>query len=200
MREFVYYSATAKTTGNFGDDLMKAGRIDIACQIIIMAFFISHKIRENVKLHLIFNGQPDPPKHIEMIPQKKLFEDDSHDISKKDIGGLIRKLLYKYKPGIKNEVMPGYSIEKKSFINVVNELINDGKKIYILDKKGEDIRNIEISKNPVFIIGDHEGIPKEELKKLKKLEIKKISVGDNTYFASQALTIVQNELDRRSIE
>ena len=200
MREFIYYSQKARTTGNFGDDLMKAGRMDIACQIVIMSFFLSHKLRGNVKLHLIFNGPPDAPKHIEMFPGKRLNEDSEHDISKKDVAGLIKKLLYKYKKGIKNEVMPGYYIEKKSIIDVVNEMLDSGKEVFILDKKGEDIREIKIGKNPVFIIGDHDGIPKQELKRLKKMDIKKVSVGEEMYFASQTLTIVQNELDRRGVE
>ena len=105
MRHFVYFSQKERTTGNFGDDLMKAGRMDIACQIVIMAFFVSNAIRNNVKLHMIFNGPPDAPKHLELFPGRKLYpddEDDERDISKKDIAGLIKKLLYKYKPGIKN--------------------------------------------------------------------------------------------------
>lgn len=220
MREFIYYSSKAKTTGNFGDDLMKAGRMDIACQIVIMAFFISHKLRNNVKLHLLFNGPPDAPKHIEMFPGKKLDEDSESDISKKDVAGLIKKLLYKYKPGIKNEVMPGYFIEKKGFSNVVNEMLDEGKTLFILDKRGVDIRTIKIPENPVFIIGDHDGIPKDEMKKLKRMDkkksegffsagktdetqnfscIKKVSVGNEMYFASQTMTIVHNELDRRNI-
>ena len=44
MREFVYYSAKAQTSGNF-KDLMKAGRIDIVCNVIIQAFFLSHQMR-----------------------------------------------------------------------------------------------------------------------------------------------------------
>jgi tRNA (pseudouridine54-N1)-methyltransferase len=199
MRHFIYYSAKARTTGNFGEDLMKAGRMDIACQIVIMAFFISNAMRKNVKLHLVFNGMPDPPKHIEMFPGNKLNEDSDSFISKKDVAGLIRKLLYKYKPGIKNEVMPGYFIEKKKFIDVVNEL-GENSTVYLLDKKGEDIRTVEICENPVFVLGDHEGIPKDELRKLKRINIKKVSAGNVTYFASQTLTILQNELDRRGIE
>ncbi|MDP2925862.1 MAG: tRNA (pseudouridine(54)-N(1))-methyltransferase TrmY [Nanoarchaeota archaeon] len=202
MRHFIYFSQKARTTGNFGDDLMKAGRMDIACQIVIMAFFISNKLRDNVKLHLIFNGPPDPPKHIEMYPGKKLYPDDKNeerDISKKDVAGLLKKLLYKYRQGEKREVMPGYYIEKKSFINIINEL-GENSTVFLLDKKGEDIRTAEIPENPVFILGDHEGIPKDEMKRLKKINIKKVSVGNTTYFASQTLTIVQNELDRRGIE
>lgn len=202
MRHFVYFSQKARTTGNFGDDLMKAGRMDIACQIVIMSFFISNALRNNVKLHMIFNGPPDAPKHLELFPGKKLYpddEDNERDISKKDVASLIKKLLYKYKPGIKNEVMPGYFIEKKSFIDLINEL-GEESTVYLLDKRGEDIRTIEIGENPVFVFGDHEGIPKFEMKRLKKINIKKVSVGNTMYFASQALTIVQNELDRRGIE
>ncbi|MEM0465947.1 MAG: tRNA (pseudouridine(54)-N(1))-methyltransferase TrmY [Candidatus Pacearchaeota archaeon] len=198
VRDIIYYSASARTSGNFGNDLMKAGRMDIALQIIIMSFFISHDIRKNVRLHLIFNGPPDPPKHIELFPGEKLGKTDFF-ISKKDVAGLIKKMLYKYKPGIKNEVIPGYYIEKKSLVDLLNELSNE-REIYLLDKKGEDIRNCDIKKNPVFILGDHEGIPKDEIKRLKKLKIKKISVGETTYFASQVLTILQNELDRRKID
>jgi tRNA pseudouridine-54 N-methylase len=97
MREFVYYSKNARTSGNFDlTDLMKAGRMDIACQITIMAFFVSHHTREDVKLHLIFDGGPDPPKHIEMFPGKNFIEDEKNriDISKKDVAGLIKKILY----------------------------------------------------------------------------------------------------------
>lgn len=199
-REFIYYSERARTVGNFGDDLMKAGRIDIACQIVIMSFFVSHKLRQNVKLHLLFNGPPDAPKHMELYPGKALAENSDHDISKKDVAGLIKKLLYKYKPGINNEVMPGYFIEKKGIIELVNNMIDSGKEVFILDKRGEDIRDVKIGKNPVFILGDHDGIPKDEMKRLKKLDIKKVSIGNEMYFASQTMTIVQNELDRREIE
>jgi tRNA (pseudouridine54-N1)-methyltransferase len=198
VRDIIYYSEKARTSGNFGDDLMKAGRIDIACQIVIMSFFISNNIRNNVRLHLLFNGPPDPPKHIELFPGKD--KEQYFTISKKDVAGLLKKMLYKYKKDIKNEVFPGYFIEKKGLINVLNELNDTERTIYLLDKGGEDIRTIDIGADPVFIIGDHEGIPKNEMKRLKKMNIKKVSVGNTLYFASQTLTIVQNELDRRMIE
>ncbi len=206
MREFIYYSENARTSGNFDvNNLMKAGRLDIACQIIIMGFFVSHHMRDDVKLHMIFNGPPNSPVHIEMFPgENKQFADikGQIDISKKDIAGLIKKMLYKVKKGERKEVAPGYSVEKKNFVNLVEEMINDGKKIYILDRKGKDIRNLEDDEieNSVFIIGDQDGIPKSELKKLKKLGVEKISVGKQMYFASQTMTIIQNEMDRREFE
>jgi len=156
-----------------------------------------------VKLHLIFNGSPDPPKHLEIFPGKNLEGVEGKiDISKKDIASLFKKILYKYKKGEKTEVASGYSIEKKHFSNLVLELANQGKEIFILDKKGEDIRSAEIPKNAVFILGDQDGIPKQEFKHLKSkgVEMKKISVGPAMLFASQTMTILQNELDRREVE
>jgi len=198
MRHFIYYSRHAVTTGNFDlDNLMKAGRMDIACNVIIMAFFISHNIRDNVKIHLIFEGMPDPPKHIEMWPAKGLADIENRiDISKKDVAGLIKKILYKYRKGEKHEVFPGYWIEKKSLTKVIEELKEEGNEIFILDKKGENLRDVKIPENCVFVLGDQDGIPKKELKRLKK-SLNPISVGPKTYFASQVITIVNNELDIR---
>ena len=201
VREFIYYSATGVTSPNLiKDDLMKAGRIDIACQFILQSLFVSREIRPDTKVHLILNGPPDSPKHLEIFPGKNLEGiENKIDISKKDIAGLIRRMLYKYKKGEKIEVVPGYTVEKKSFVKLLEELHGEGKEIYILDKRGEDIRDIKISDNPVFIVGDHEGIPKNEMKWAKHIPMKKISVGPYMLFASQVVTLIHNEVDRSSL-
>ena len=188
MREFVYFSRKAATTGNF-NDLMKAGRMDIVCHVVIMSLFISNNVRNNVRLHLFFYGQPDPPKHLEIMANP--------NISKKDIAGLIKRMLFKYKPGKKTEAFENCFVEKKSLIKFVEEAKD--KNFYILDKDGENIRNVDIKENPIFILGDHEGIDKKELKRLSK-SAKKVSLGKVNYFSSQVVTILNNELDIRGIE
>lgn len=191
MRHFVYFSKQASTSGNFSD-LMKAGRMDIAIHVIIASFFLSHDFRKDAKIHLVFYGMPDPPKHIEMRVTDEL------EISKKDVASLIKKMLYKYKPGKKTEVFPECFIEKKNFLSVIDELMKQGNEIFILDKRGEDIRNVKIPENCVFILGDHEGLPKKEMKRFKNV-LTKVSIGPKIYFASQTVAIVNNELDRRGI-
>jgi tRNA (pseudouridine54-N1)-methyltransferase len=193
MREFVYFSQSARTSGNFDtNELMKAGRMDVAIHSFIQGVFLSHGFRKDAKFHFVFYGQPDPPKHIEIQVQ------DNLEISKKDVGNLIKKILYKYKPGKKTEVAPGCFIEKKSFFDVIKELQKDGKEIFLLDKKGEDIRKAKIKENCVFILGDHEGLPKKEVKRLKEIATL-VSVGNKMYFASQTVAVVNNELDYRGI-
>ena len=193
MREFIYFSQSARTSGNFDtNELMKAGRMDIAIHSFIQGVFLSHGFRKDMKFHFIFYGMPDPPKHIEI--QVK----DDLDISKKDVGNLIKKILYKYKQGKKTEVFPGCFVEKKNFFNLIEEMEKEGKEIFLLDKKGEDIRKAEIPDNCVFILGDHDGLPKKEVKRLKEM-VNLVSVGNKMYFASQTVAVVNNELDYRGI-
>jgi tRNA (pseudouridine54-N1)-methyltransferase len=197
MRHFIYFSKSARTSGNFQeDDLMKAGRMDIAIHSVISSFFLSHSYRDDVRLHLVFYGPPDPPKHIEIRVTPEL------EMNKKNVARLIKKILYKYKEGQKAEPLPGCFVEKKSLIKVVESLLEDkeGKKVFILDKRGEALRDVSIDENsePAFLIGDHDGLPKKEFRRLKDLATP-VNVGPKMYFASQVITIVNNELDVRGV-
>ncbi|MCK5321118.1 hypothetical protein KAJ38_00910 [Candidatus Pacearchaeota archaeon] len=191
MREFIYYSKSAVTSGNLiKDDLMKAGRMDIVCNVILSAFFTSNTMRMDVKFHLIFDGPPNAPQHLILESNEKM------PISKKNIAGLIKRMLYKSpnKEGLL-EIFPGASIERKSFEKVTKDLDKEGKNVLLLDGKGIDVRDSKLKGNEVFIIGDHEGFPKDKKKFLKKID--KISVGPKILFASQVITILHNEVDRQ---
>ena len=192
-REFIYFSQKARTSGNWKDnDLMKAGRMDIVCNVIIQALFLSNDIRKDVKLHLIFNGAPNPPMHLELVSSKL----EKGQISKKDVAGLIKRMLYKCKEGEKREIFPGCFIEKKSFAKLIKEFEEEDKNVFVLDGKGENIRSVDYEdlKDCVFVIGDHEGLPRKEVKKFDK-----ISIGNLIYFASQCFVIINNELDFRGV-
>jgi len=193
-REFVYFSARAKTTGNW-EDLMKAGRMDIVLNTLIHIFFVSNNFRRDTKLHLVFYGEPDPPKHIE------LKFDEKTPVSKKDLGGLLKRILFKGQgidEGKKIKAFPGCSIEKKSFLKVIKEIKKEGKKVFILDSNGKDIRDLgdEDLERAVFVMGDEEGLPKKEYNRLRKNE-NLLSLGNITYFTSQTAVLIHNEIDRR---
>lgn len=191
MREFIYYSKSAVTAGNLiKDNLMQAGRMDIVCNVIISVFFVSNAMRDDVKLHLIFDGGPNNPRHLVMESNKEM------PISKKDVAGLIKRMLYKAKDeeGLR-EIMPGCSIEKKSFEKLVKELDKEGKDVLLLKGRGKDVRDLDLKGNEVFIIGDQDGFPSDKKKFLKKID--GVSVGPKILFASQVFTILHNEIDRK---
>jgi len=193
MKHFVYFSAKGATSGKaLSGDLMKAGRLDIAIHSFIQGVFLSHDFRKDVTFHFVLYGMPDPPKHLEITVK------DGTPISKKDVSKLIQKLLYKYQKGERNEVFSGGFVERKSFLKVIEELMENDVECFILDKKGESLRKVKIPNNCAFILGDQEGLPKQEMKRLKKY-LTPISVGPKMYFASQTVAVVNNELDVRGI-
>lgn len=192
MAEFLYYSKNAVTSGSFiKDNLMEAGRMDIAINVLIAVFFLSHDIRKDVKLHLIFDGPPCPPIHILIEYDEKL------PISKKDVAGLIKRILHKApkEKGVVNNPLPGCFVEKKSFEALIKELDEQGKNVFVLDKKGEDIRDLKLKGNEVFVLGDQDGFPDDKRRLLKRID--KVSVSPKILFASQVVTIVHNEIDRQ---
>ncbi len=146
-------------------------------------------MRDDVRMHLVFEGKGGGPKHL-------VFEScEEMPISKKDVAGLIKRMLYKArdKEGL-FEVFPGASIERKSFEKVLKELDSSGKNVLLLDGKGKDVRSLDLE-DAVFVIGDHEGFPKDKKRFLKMID--KVSVGPRTLFASQVVTVLHNECDRK---
>lgn len=183
MREFVYYSRTSPA--EVKDE--KENRIDIVVRTIISAFFLSHTIRNDTILHIIFDGSE--PQHLELMPVIKGKEGrDKIFLNKGKLKELLMDILKSYDPEEKVEVFPGYFIEKKGLSELLAEKKKENKIIVVLDKGGEDIRDFDLS-NSVFVIGDHKGLPGVRADKT-------ISVGSKDYFASHVVTIIHNELDR----
>ena len=191
MREFVYYSANAVTAGNLiKDDLKKVGRLDIVCNFIVSCFFVSNAMRDDVRVHLIFDGGPNNPRHL------VLESNEDMPISKKNVAGLIKRMLYKARDeeGLR-EIVPGCFIEKKGFEKLLRGLDAIVKNVLLLDGKGKDVRDVDL-KDVVFVIGDHEGLPAGMKKFLKSVD--GVSVGPKVLFASQVVTVLHNEMDRQA--
>ncbi len=189
MRVFVVYSETA-STAPFIRDLKAAGRIDILLHSIISALFASNTFRDDVELHLILMGPPNAPRHI------NIKYDKDNTISKKDLKKLIEIALRRCKPGKLIEAHPGVFVDDKKIENLVEDFSSENKEIFILDGAGENIKNIKKEKlqNGVFILGDHDGFDKQVKKFLKK-NCNRLSLGPQIYFTSQAITIINYEID-----
>jgi len=182
MREFILFSRTGRTDSNFSN-LMEGGRLDVVYQCILTSIFSSHRHRKNI-FHAILNGPPNPPLHIEVIGTElrdaRVDEQSWNDIIKKVLSG-------------KNH--PGIKIEKMSF----QDLVKQKGKVYVLEEKGKDILEIDFENNPVFVLGDHVGLPKKDEKFALRYG-EKISLGRCLYLSASAIDIVNWVLDKKGIE
>ena len=189
MRTFVVYSEKAHTSPIIRD-LKAAGRIDVLLHSIISALFASNTFREDVELHLILMGPPTSPRHIII----KYHPENT--ISKKDLKKLIEIALRRYRDGETREVHPGVFVDNKSIEKVTNEFLAANRHVFVLNENGEHIKSIRTEEmvDPVFILGDHDGFDKATAKFLRK-KTKRLSLGTQMYFTSQAITIINYELD-----
>jgi tRNA (pseudouridine54-N1)-methyltransferase len=70
--------------------------------------------------------------------------------------------------------------------------------VYVLDEAGVDIRDEVIDlASPVFFVGDHTGFDPAVRARLTAIGARALSVGPVSLHADDAVTLVQNEIDRR---
>ncbi len=189
-RIFVLVANKAVTSKfNLNDLAGSAGRMDIVCRFISQSLFISHGIRKNVTSYTILKGPPNPCKTIKIIGKevKYLAPDE------RNIAGMINKAL-----GLKTnreweKVSHGVYISNKSLPSLLDEF--EGRNIYYLHEKGEKLSDIKIA-DPVFIVGDHLGLNREDEKEVIKRAESVISLGEVSYQADQCITILNYLLDR----
>lgn len=90
----------------------------------------------------------------------------------------------------------GISVRTISFEHLLKQLAEQYP-LYVLHRKGADIRRVQFSENPCFVLTDHIPMPKKTFHTLKRLGAENISVGPRMLFASQCVVLIHNELDRR---
>jgi tRNA (pseudouridine54-N1)-methyltransferase len=183
MREFLLYSRLGRTEPHWAN-LHDAGRLDIVYECIVTSLFLSHGLRRDVNFNAILNGPPKPPLHIG-INGAELYDvrtdiDTWNVILRKAVGG---------------KTHPGLSSSKTSFERLLKEKAETNS-IYVLEEGGINIAEAEICENPLFVLGDHVGLPKKvETFALRYGE--KISLGKQPYLAASCITVINYLLDQQ---
>ena len=166
------------------NSLHDAGRLDIAYECIITSLFLSHGLRRDVIFNAILNGSPNPPLHMQ-IDGTSLF----------DVRTNLETWYAIFKKILSGKTHPGISVSKTSFESLIKSKAQNSH-IYILEEGGEDVANIEFDENPLFVLGDHVGLPKKvETFALRYGE--KISLGRTPYLAASCINILNYLLDRQ---
>lgn len=185
MREFILYSRKGRTDSKF-TNLRDAGRLDVVQECIVASLFLSHGIRRNVIFHALLSGPPFPPLHLKIDGATLRDVRTDQETWKK-----ILKKVFSGKPH------PGISVEKTSFEALLKKKAEEAS-IYVLEEGGKDISKVPIGENPVFVLGDHIGLPK----KVEGFALRygeKVSLGKQPYLAASCITILNYLLDRKAV-
>lgn len=185
MREFLLYSRVGRTDSNWSN-LHDAGRLDIVYECILASLFLSHSIRKDVVFHAILNGPPNPPLHMAVVGSE--LYNVRTDVQ--TWAQILRKVL-------SGKHHPGIGLEKLSFEAFLRAKAELGRsQIYVLEEGGEDISKVEFGGSPVFVLGDHVGLPRR-VEAFALRFGRKISLGKKPYLAATCVTILNYILDRR---
>jgi len=184
LREFVLYSRLGRTDSHWFS-LHDAGRLDVVHECVVAGLFFSHGLRRDVTFHAILNGPPTPPIHLQ-INGAELY-DVRTDM---ETWQTILKKTLSRKPH------PGITANKTSFEALLKTKAETSS-IYVLEEGGKNIAEADIKPNPLFVLGDHVGLPKNaERFALRYGE--KISLGKQPYLAASCITILNYLLDQQS--
>jgi len=183
MREFLLYSRMGRTDSHW-TSLHDAGRLDIVYECIVTSLFLSHGLRRDVNFNVVLNGPPHPPTHLH-INGVELY-DVRTDIETWQV--ILKKML-------SGKAHPGVTTTKTSFEALLKKKATSHA-VYVLEEGGKPLSSIEIADNPLFIVGDHVGLPKKtESFALRFGE--KISLGRQPYLAASCITILNYMLDQQ---
>ena len=159
------------------------------------AIFVAQSHRDDVVVHLVLESTQDYSRTLTFVAAEM-----------RDIGGfheqaLLAKVVRALdaSAGMGKEQMKavesGISVRTVSFEKLVKELAEDGHQLYMMDPKGESIRELAFAEKPCFLLTDHIPMPKKSFNSLKRLGTEKISLGPTMLFASQCVVLINNELD-----
>ncbi|MEM4781272.1 MAG: tRNA (pseudouridine(54)-N(1))-methyltransferase TrmY, partial [Halalkalicoccus sp.] len=123
MRQFIVSGHDAPTTPEFSlDDLAGgAGRLDVLCRCVSAAFFLSHAIREDVRVFLVLADEFSI--RFEGSELRRLNPDE------RSTGALIRNALEQREEAIGHvevETSPGVSLSRRGFEPVLEAAASEG--------------------------------------------------------------------------
>ncbi|NLS12054.1 tRNA (pseudouridine(54)-N(1))-methyltransferase TrmY [Vibrio sp. SM6] len=197
MRSFVLRARAAPTTSKaLLEGVGQEAHTEILAHTLMNTLFVAQSHREDVIVHLVLESTKDFSRTITVHANDITNVGGFHEATL--IAMVARALDASIGMGKEEcrNVEAGVTVRTISFERLVLEL-SETHNLYMLDKKGEFVRDAEIGPNPCFLLTDHIPMPKKSFNSLKRLGTEKISLGPKMLFASQCVVLIHNELDIR---
>ncbi|HAS8561775.1 TPA: tRNA (pseudouridine(54)-N(1))-methyltransferase TrmY [Vibrio vulnificus] len=195
MRTFVLRARAAPTNSRaLLEGVGNEAHTEILAHTLMNTMFVAQSHRQYVVVHLVLESTKDFSRTITIHSNEVSNVGGFHEANLLNI--VVRALDASTGMGKEElrNVEPGVTVRTISFERLVQQLAEDHQ-LYMLEKKGEFVRDIKFAANPCFLLTDHIPMPKKTFNSLKRLGTQNISLGPKMLFASQCVTLIQNELD-----
>ncbi|MEF8858018.1 MAG: tRNA (pseudouridine(54)-N(1))-methyltransferase TrmY [Halolamina sp.] len=191
MRQFLVIGHDVPTEPSFSlDDIAGgAGRLDVLCRCVNAAFFLSHDIRENVRVHLVLADEYTV--RFEGASLRRLNPDE------RSTAALIREALEQREEAIGHqpvETSPGVSLYRIGFEATLSAA-SRGSTVVQLHEDGEPLVDAELPDEPLFVLSDHHDFTDAERERLDDAADRRVRVGPKRLHADHTITVTHNYLD-----
>ena len=191
MRQFIVLGHDVPTDPEFSlDDLAGgAGRLDVLCRCVNSAFFLSHAIREDVRVHLILADEFTV--RFEGGELRRLNPDE------RSTAALIRGALERREEAIGHmpaESSPGVSIRRMGFEETLSAVAAEATVVQ-LHEEGDPVVDLDPPSDPAFVLSDHHDFGAEEESLLAEAADERVRLGPELLHADHAITVAHNYLD-----
>ena len=196
MPEYVVRARKAPTdAGLFMKAIGSGAHVEYLAQIMINCLFISKGHREDTILTLVLEDSRDYSRALSFEGGKL---GSFGDLTEAGMLRTVADCLTLASKLRKEEIITqenGIAVQAISFEHLVKARL-ESRAVYILDKKGTDIRSLAPSDDAVFLLTDHIPMPRKTFKSLHRQGVKKLCLGPVMLHASQCIVLIQNEYDR----
>lgn len=197
MPEFIVRAHSAPTDPvRFLGEQGRDAHVEYLAHIVIAGLFISKGHREDVTITLVLEHSHDYSRAITLSGDSL---GSLEGLSESAILTVLAQALYESLDLKKDDSMVlsnGVGVSAASFERLVKSRLERGG-VFLLDRKGGDIRDAELPADPVFLLTDHVPLPRNLHKSFIRQGASPVSLGPVMLQASQCLPIILNEIDRR---
>ena len=190
MRQFIVSGHRAPTTAEFSlENLSGAGRLDVLCRCVGAAVFLSHGIRERVRVHLVLADEYTL--RFDSDTLRRLYPDE------RTIAARIRDALEQRADAIGHmpaEVSPGMELYRLGFAATLEDVASEGTVVQ-LHAEGTPLSAASPPSDPIFVLSDHNDFTDREAELLSEQADQRLRVGPETLHADQTITVAHNWLD-----
>ena len=191
MRQFIVLGHDVPVSGEFSlSDLAGgAGRLDVLCRCVGAAFFLSHGLREDVRVHLVVGDEFTI--RFEGSELRRLYPDV------RTIASRIRDALRQREDAIGHQpadVSAGMELYRMGFEATLERVAREGT-VVELHEAGTPLVEAKPPSDPIFVLSDHHDFTTEEAALLANYGEKRLRVGPEILHADQTITVTHNWLD-----
>ncbi|KZZ80810.1 tRNA (pseudouridine(54)-N(1))-methyltransferase TrmY, partial [Oleiphilus sp. HI0133] len=139
---------------------------EIIAHTLMNAMFVAQSHRDNVIVHVVLESTADFSRTVTFTAEELSNIGGFHEAALLEKVARALRVSVGMRKEQEKQVEPGLRVRTLSFERLVKELAEEHA-LYMMDIKGESIREVEFKPNPCFILTDHIPMPKKSYNTLK---------------------------------